>query len=272
MDYILSGDYASIWNSLIPRRSIRAMNWNINRGLKLPEVMDFVSRQRPDLCILQEVDHNAIRTGKRPVAEVLASHFKFNYVFGIEFEELGQGSQTERAYHGQAVLARWRITRARVLRFRRQSDFWRPRWYVPDWPMFQRRNGGRMALVAEIDIGRTRLVVYDVHLESQGDDRLRLWQLSEVVQDSVQYSTDTLVVVAGDLNTRTKPSPLRHYMLTSGFQDACENLGCPPTKPNGHTLDWIFIRGPAVASDTRVHRETMASDHFPLLTNLVLTG
>lgn len=272
MDCVLSGEYASIWSALIPRRSIRTLNWNINRGLKLPEVMDFVDRQQPDLCILQEVDHNAKRTGRKPVAEVLASHFKYNYVFGAEFEELTQGSEKEPALHGQAVLARWRISRARVLRFRHQSDFWRPRWYVPDWPVFQRRIGGRMALIAEIGIGRNGLVVYDVHLESQGDDSLRLSQLSEVVQDSFQYSTDTPVVVAGDLNTRTTPSPLRNYMLASGFRDACENMGCPATKPNGHTLDWIFTRGSVSGTDTRVHRETRASDHFPLLTNLVPTA
>lgn len=272
MDSIFSGEYASIWNAVIPRRSIRILNWNINRGLKLPDVMAFVGKLQPDLCIFQEVDHNAKRTCRISVADAVASRFKYNYVFGVEFEELGQGSRNSSAYHGQAVFARWRIADSRILRFHSQSDFWKPRWFLPEWPMLQRRRGGRIALVVELAIGRTRLVIYDVHLESQGGDRLRLEQLSEVVRDSVQYPAGTSIVVAGDLNTRAIPSPLRRYMLASGFQDACENLGCAPTKPNGNTLDWIFVRGPAVASGTKVHADIKASDHFPVSTNLVLAS
>jgi endonuclease/exonuclease/phosphatase family metal-dependent hydrolase len=234
--------------------------------------MEFIGNQQPDLCILQEVDLNAKRTGNRNVAEVLASHFRFNYVFGIEFEELSQGTGTEPAFHGQAVFSRWPILEPRVLRFSRQSDFWRPRPYLPRWSILQPRKGGRIALIAELAVGHYRLVIYDLHLESQCDDGLRLWQLNEVVHDSLRYPMGTPVVLAGDLNTRTTPSPLRHYLLASGFQDACERMGCPATKPSGHTLDWIFIRGPAIASDTRVHQEIRASDHFPLSTSLVLTA
>ncbi len=128
-----------------------------------------------------------------------------------------------------------------------------------------------MALIAELDVGRTRLVIYNLHLESQGDDDLRMWQLSEVVHDSLRYSQDTPVMMAGDLNTRSTPSPLRRYLLAAGFQDACEDSRCRGAKRSGQTLDWIFNRGPAFCSGTRVHQEITASDHYPLLTNLTLT-
>jgi len=270
MDDILQGQYAPSGDTC-PIKELRVLNWNIERGLDLPGVMDFVRGQRPDLCIFQEVDLNAKRTGRKHVADVLAAHFQFNYVFGVEFEELSQGSNKERAFHGQAVFARRRIVAPRILRFGRQSGVWHPRWYLPRWSAFQPQRGGRIALIAELDVGRTRLVVYDVHLESQGDDDLRMWQLSEVVHDSLRYSLDTPVMVAGDLNTRGSPSLLRRYLLAAGFQDACEDSRCRGTKPSGHTLDWIFIRGPAVCSGTRVHQEIKASDHYPLLTNLTLT-
>ena len=55
-----------------------------------------------------------------------------------------------------------------------------------------------------------------IDVESQESDDLRRWQLSEVVHDSLRYSHDTPVVVAGDLNTRNAPSPLRDYLLASG--------------------------------------------------------
>lgn len=270
LDQILYGQYASHRYDCGQVERIRVLNWNIERGLNLAGVIDVIRSEQPDVCVFQEVDLNARRTGKRHVADLLAAQFDFNYVFGIEFEELSQGSNTERAFQGQAVFARCRIDAPRVLRFRRQSDYWRPRWYLPRWPVFQPRHGGRMALVTELAIGRARLVIYNLHLESQGSVNLRLWQLSEVVHDSIRYSRNTPLVIAGDMNTRDAPSPLRDYLLASGFRDACEGSQCRSTKPNGQTLDWIFVRGPAICSGTKVHREIRASDHYPLSTNLSL--
>ncbi len=253
-------------------REIRLLDWNIERGMKLPAVIDFISEQHPDICIFQEVDLNARRTGRVDVAAEIAKRFQFNYVFGVEFEELSQGSKNNRAFHGQAILGRCRILNCRVLRFSRQSDFWRPRWYKPNLQVIQPRRGGRMALRAEIVIEGTRLVVYDLHLESQCDDDLRLAQLREVVEDSRRYSDEIPLIVAGDLNTFHSPSPLRTYLLSAGFADAFEGCDCPGTKPDGRTLDWIFTRRPAVCSGTRVHREVRASDHFPVSTLLSFKG
>ena len=267
---ILQGQYASRTGEQLDQ--IRVLNWNIERGLQLTRVMDFIGRQQPDICIFQEVDLNAKRTGKLDVADVVAAEFGFNYVFGVEFEELSQGSKTDPAFHGQAVFARCQILEPRILRFSRQSNIWRPRLFLPEWPVFQPRRGGRMALTSELVFGGTRIVIYNLHLESQGDDDLRLSQLTEVVQDSLRYSQDIPIILAGDLNTHRSPSPLRRYLLSAGFVDASAGCDCHGTEQNGQTLDWIFTRGPAVCSGTRVHRETKASDHYPLSTILRLTA
>ena len=270
MNDIRHGRYAIRSAERLPQ--IRVLNWNIERGLRLPAVMNFISRQQPDICILQEVDLNAKRTSRLDVADFLAAHLDFNYVFGAEFEELSQGSKAAPAFHGQAVLARCQIREPRILRFSRQSDFWDPHWFVPKWSVFQPRRGGRMALAAELLLGNTRLVIYDLHLESKGDDGLRLAQLTEVVQDSLRYPRETPILLAGDLNTHQAPSPLRRYLLSAGFVDASDGCDCHGTIRDGRTLDWIFTRGPAVCSGTRVHRETTASDHYPLSTILRLTA
>jgi endonuclease/exonuclease/phosphatase family metal-dependent hydrolase len=267
VDSIRQGQYAGRSRGLDD--PIRLLTWNIERGVNLLGIMDFVGKLRPDLCLFQEVDLNTRRTERRDVADLLAARFEFNYVFGLEWEELSQGSDTQPAYQGQAVLARSGIDDPRILRFCRQSDFWRPRGYLPRWQMFQPRRGGRMALAADLPWGPTRLVVYDVHLESRGDDDLRLLQLVEVVQDCLRYPRDIPIVVAGDLNTRDDPSPVREFLLRAGFQDACESGHCSATRGN-YRLDWIFTRGPVVCSDTRVHTGIRASDHFPLSTNLRL--
>ncbi|MFB3902048.1 MAG: endonuclease/exonuclease/phosphatase family protein [Acidobacteriota bacterium] len=271
IDRILEGRYASRMDDTNPPTEIKVLNWNIERGQRLGKVKEFMRSQQPDICVLQEVDYRAVRTERKHIADVLASDLQFNYVFGVEFEELSQGFDSDPAFTGQAVLARWEMTGPRILRFSRQSNIWRPRWYLPPWPWFQPRRGGRMALVVELAFGCNRLVVYDLHLESQEEDNLRLWQLSEVVDDSLRYPPDTPVVVAGDLNTRFDPSPLAGYLVGAGFQDACEGFNCPATKPNGKTLDWVFTRGPVTCSGTKVHRDTKASDHYPLSTNLKLT-
>jgi endonuclease/exonuclease/phosphatase family metal-dependent hydrolase len=268
-DQIFAGNYAKrrFWPRTGP---IKLLNWNIERGQQLTGVVDFIEREQPDICIFQEVDLYARRTGRRHVADVLAARFEYNYVFGVEFEELSQGTRDVRALHGQAVFARFEMGSARILRFVAQSGFWRPRWYLPQWPVFQPRAGGRMALVVELDIGGSRPVIYDTHLESQGDDQLRLHQLNELTMDSFRYPQGTPVIVAGDFNTGNQPKTMLINLQAAGFEDACADRRCRGTKRNGRTLDWIFVRGPAACRGTVVHRNVTASDHYPLSTNLVL--
>ena len=268
MDEILQGSYAG--RKAAEPKNIRLLSWNIERALRLPAIVDFIETQEPDLCLFQEVDLNAKRTGRRHIADMLAAKFEFNYVFGVEFRELSQGSDSEPAFQGQAIFTRRPISRPRILRFARQSHFWEPHWYVPRWQTFQRRRGGRMALRAAIELGTSQLVVYNLHLESRGDDGLRFAQLSEVVLDSLRYPPNVPVVVAGDLNSSDPPSMWSTYMLNFGFQNARVGDERRGTKPDGRTLDWIFARGPVDCSESRIHSDIAASDHFPVSTVLAL--
>ena len=135
-----------------PRSSIRIVDWNIDRGLQLRSIVDFLGDTNADIFVLQEVDVNARRTHHLNIAQEIARKLRLNYVFGREFVELTQGSKTSPAYHGQATLSPWRISKPRIIHFERQSDFWKPRWYKPKLQTFQERLGGRIALVAEISI------------------------------------------------------------------------------------------------------------------------
>src|SRR5579864_7268747 len=181
MNDLLVGDYAPRRWHLAPPNAIRIVNWNIDRGMRLQEVTDFLASQKADLLILQEVDLNARRTGYLNVAEQIARKLRMNYVFGREFEELTQGRRKSPAYHGQATLSRWHLRNPRLIRFRCQSDFWRPRWFLPRTPLFQERLGGRIALVTEVQVRAQRLAAYNLHLESRGPDDLRVAQLQEAL-------------------------------------------------------------------------------------------
>jgi endonuclease/exonuclease/phosphatase family metal-dependent hydrolase len=74
------------WTSW-PRDTIRVVDWNIDRGLRLQEIIEFLDAQSADVLILQEVDLNARRSGYRNIAEEIARQLRMNYVFGCEFQE-----------------------------------------------------------------------------------------------------------------------------------------------------------------------------------------
>jgi endonuclease/exonuclease/phosphatase (EEP) superfamily protein YafD len=123
-----------------------------------------------------------------------------NYVFGREFQELTQGSQVSPAYHGQATLSRWPLLNPRIIRFRKQSKFWHPHWFLPEVAPFQERIGGRLALVTHANIAGKAIITYNLHLESKGDDDLRCSQLEEALDDARRYDSNLPILFAGDFN------------------------------------------------------------------------
>ena len=265
MNEVLTGSFAAHRWDLFPYRAMRVVNWNIDRGLQLPEITAFLESQNADLLILQEVDLNARRTHRLNIVEEIARRLGMNYVFGREFEELTQGSRTSPAYHGQATLSRCRLSNPRVIRFRRQSGFWRPRWFLPRTEPFQERIGGRIALVTEVEAAGRRLAVYNMHLESRGNDDLRLAQLQEVLQDAAKYAPQSSTLLAGDLNFDASSA---FRTGTFGFSSAL-GLPSPHTTPRGlfqrqRAIDWAFVAGPIEATSGRVHNTVMASDHYPI--------
>lgn len=252
-----------------PRSSIRIVDWNIDRGLQLRSIIEFLENANADVFILQEVDVNARRTHRLNIAQEIARKLRLNYVFGREFVELTQGSKTSPAYHGQATLSRWNISRPRVIHFQQQSDFWKPRWFKPTLPTFQERLGGRIALAAEISFQGASTICYNLHLESRSTDELRLAQLNEVLQDAAVYDSTQPVVIAGDLNVNASKPATADVLARAGFRDVVPSLRVPTT-PSRHLLeagrhiDWAFVRGAVQANAGRVHRSVRGSDHYPI--------
>jgi endonuclease/exonuclease/phosphatase family metal-dependent hydrolase len=263
------GSFAPTGRMLWPQNSIRVIDWNIDRGLQLRAIVDFLGDAKADILILQEVDMNARRTHRLNIAQEIAKKLRLNYVFGREFTELTQGSDTSPAYHGQATLSRWTISNSRIIRFQQQSNFWKPRWYVPNVEPFQERLGGRIALVSEINISGVSIVSYNVHLESRADDQLRLAQLDEVLKDARAYEPAHLTVIAGDLNLNASDPVSAEAIARAGFIHAVptSHLATTPARhllEAGRHIDWAFVRGPAQIDKGRVHNSIRASDHYPI--------
>ncbi len=235
----------------------------------MPEVADFLESQQADVLTLQEVDLNARRTHHQNVAEELARRLGMNYVFGYEFEELTQGPRNSPAYHGQATLSRWALKNPRVIRFRAQSDFWRPRWFLPRTAPFQERLGGRIALVTEIAVPGRILTTYNLHLESRGEDTLRLSQLQETLDDAAINAPGVPVLMAGDLNFDIAEQNTAARIQQTGFRNVFQESG-RYTRPahrlfgNARAIDWALVSGPVEALDGQVYSRVRASDHYPI--------
>lgn len=265
---ILTGEFAPARLELWRPRSIRVVDWNIDRGLHLEGILDFLSSSAADLLLLQEVDLNARRTHGLNIAEEIARKLRMNYAFGREFQELLEGSSASPAYHGQATLSRWRLEKPRLIRFRSQSHFWQPHWFVPRIHPFQVRRGGRIALVTEaVAMGR-RLVTYNLHLESRGENTRRIDQLEETLSDAAQYDLGTALIVAGDLNLDASKPDAAGPIQRAGFRNVEGRVRKATIHRElfvpGRPIDWALVRGPIRTEDVKVHSSVRASDHYPV--------
>jgi endonuclease/exonuclease/phosphatase family metal-dependent hydrolase len=266
LETVLSGNYAPA-AGYHSRAAI--LNWNIDRGKNLEDIKEQIRHNKPDLCIFQEVDLGARRTHAEDVAKELAETFRMNYVFAPEFQELGQGTAEEPAYHGQALLTTIAVRSSRIIRFQHQSGFWKPRrLLISSVPLLQRREGGRVALVTELDNGGKPLVIYDLHLESKGTEQLRLEQLNEVLDDAQRYPRETPIIVAGDLNTLSFHSRLIPRLREAGFRNALGDRRIRTHVIVG-ALDWVFVRGSIECENGQV-LHVPGSDHFPITVDVRL--
>ena len=270
MPELLTGDFAPARLRFGSPRSIRVVDWNIERGEDLRGIIKFLSSADADLLLLQEVDLNAKRTHRVNVAEEIAKRLKMNYVWAREFQELVQGTSDSPAYTGQATLARWPMSKPRILQFRNQSNFWKPHWFLPRVYPFQERVGGRIGLVTE----GADLVAYNLHLESRhgvpppaGSDALRRAQIGEVIDDAARYPSRAPMMVAGDFNLNATYRKPAAEMREAGFRSVTGRKAESTTHLfllPGPAVDWAFLRGPVEAQSATIHSSIRASDHFPI--------
>jgi endonuclease/exonuclease/phosphatase family metal-dependent hydrolase len=121
-----------------------------------------------------------------------------------------------------------------------------------------------------VNVAGSRIVTYNLHLESRGNDALRISQLAEVLSDATCYDAECPVIVGGDLNMDASKEPVALALANARFQDAVASSRSTPTTParglfeGDRRIDWAFIRGPLRASSGYVHGRVNASDHYPI--------
>jgi endonuclease/exonuclease/phosphatase family metal-dependent hydrolase len=244
-------------------RELRILDWNIDKGKRLDNIVQTIREHEPDLVLIQEVDYGAKRTGQKNVTEELAKAVKMNWTYGPSYLEIAQGTTDQPAYLGQGILTTLPLREARLVRFQRQTKYWKPQRYLPNkMALLQRREGGRTALVAEFGEGRTQLVVYNLHLESRGFGATSLGQLTETLADAERYGPEVTVIVAGDLNSKYRKGLYAEKLGNKKFH----NCFSPKTRTHRlwGTLDWIAVRGPGTCQSSAVIRGAKGSDHDAL--------
>jgi endonuclease/exonuclease/phosphatase family metal-dependent hydrolase len=216
--------------------------------------------QGVDVLVLNEADWGMQRTEYRDIARDLATALRMNYAYGVEFVEvdpvfdlnteqvhLGDARQDRRlqqdlqvdrqqyrGLHGTAILSRYPIERARILRLPVCYD-----WYAKEYAAISKlergrrwsahklfrerverelRQGGRMALIADIsvpDLPTGRATIVATHLENKCPPGCRRRQMQALLADI--RSDNNPVVIAGDLNTTSRdnaPTSVRNEIRT----------------------------------------------------------
>jgi endonuclease/exonuclease/phosphatase family metal-dependent hydrolase len=216
--------------------------------------------QNADVLVLNEVDMGMKRTDYRDVARELAAALHMNYAYGAEFVEvdpvfdlgteqvhladpsedarlqkdLNVDRARYRGLHGTAILSRYPIQDARILRLPACYD-----WYGKEakeaarlekgrrWAahrLFRERiereirHGGRMALIVDLAIPESptgEATIVATHLENKCAPSCRRKQMQALLAGVKEDSNP--IVVAGDLNTTGRnntPTSARNEIMS----------------------------------------------------------
>ncbi|MFZ0938939.1 MAG: endonuclease/exonuclease/phosphatase family protein [Candidatus Sulfotelmatobacter sp.] len=216
--------------------------------------------QGVDVLILNEADWGMTRTEYRNVTRELAAALHMNYAYGVEFvevdpifdlgteqvhltdaqedqrlqQDLQVDRQQYRGLHGTAILSRYPIESAHILRLPVCYD-----WYNKEYNAISKlekgrrwsaqklfrerverelRQGGRMALIADIsvpDLPTGRATIVATHLENKCPPECRRRQMQALLADL--KADKNPVVIAGDLNTTSRdntPTSIRNEIMT----------------------------------------------------------
>jgi endonuclease/exonuclease/phosphatase family metal-dependent hydrolase len=271
-----------------PSERGKILFWNAERGKFPRQAAARLEELGADALLLCELDIGMARSGQCHTPADLADRLGCGYAFGVEFIELGLGDRAEQALHqgeentaglhGAAILSPHRLAEPVLVRLESGGA-----WY--DGSCGERRIGGRIALIATLELRGGPLALVNVHLESHSDPITRADQVALLLEAIDRHTGDAPVLIGGDFNTSTlsrdwargtgeKPvlplervldpvpyEPLFEVMAAAGYDwQACNALGVPTqrTRPDGTPrpplgkIDWFFSRGLKTSAATTI--------------------
>jgi endonuclease/exonuclease/phosphatase family metal-dependent hydrolase len=264
-----------------PLAAARVVAWNAERGRFLDGAAGMLRAAGADALLLSELDVGMARTEQRHTLRELAARLRLGFAFGVEFLELGLGDPAERGrcagaandvgYHGGAVASERPLARPVLVRLDAGGD-----WF--DGRRGERRVGGRIAVLATLEVAGVPVTLASVHLESHADPSLRDAQAAALLAALDAYAPGAPALVGGDLNTHSLGSaeledraalgralradprrfaepfghePLFERLAAAGFdRTSCNVAGASTVRQRGAAgsergvlrLDWFFAR------------------------------
>lgn len=242
--------------------TLRVMTYNIHHAnppsraadsvIDLRAIAKVIIEAKADLVALQEVDRNTARSGSTlDEAEALGRLTGMHFYYSRSMDYRG-------GQYGNAVLSRFLILDT--------MHFELP-------PIAGSSGEVRSVGMAKVQLpGKRQLYFASTHLDVGRDERSRLAQAEKIIAEA--SSLRLPVILGGDFNSL--PESRTIALFDEAFSRVCVN-DCPFTIPVDNpkrTIDFIMVR-PAENFRTlsvRAIPETYASDHLPVVAELVLTA
>jgi endonuclease/exonuclease/phosphatase family metal-dependent hydrolase len=208
--------------------ALRATAWNIERGTRLDEIIrvlrEHSSMSGSDVLLLTELDYGMARSGNRHVARELARALGMSYAFAPCYINLSKGSGLEsgaegenaEALHGNAVLSRWPLARARSIALPNGKDKMKGR---------EKRLGSQRAVVCDVEHPAGAFRAVSLHLDAHSSPRHRRRQMQVVLDFLEKLEPRLPVLVGGDWNTSTYDSSRAVYAIAGFFRRVLMGVG-----------------------------------------------
>lgn len=209
---------------------IKAVQWNIERGYELENIIAMLKRHQADIICLQELDIGCERTGGLDVPEIIAKELKMNCAFVVEFDEHHSPKRSKRTQggglHGNAILSRYEMKPFVVPHSHHPVN-----WARDGRKIGEPRHGERIGFGANIHVPGFQhpIRAYSLHLEVFCGIFGRLKQFADIMRDSKAHLEEyPLQMIFGDLNTMAhgiaRFSPLycsdKLRLLSVGYSEA----------------------------------------------------
>lgn len=238
--------------------------WNLERCLFPLQSAEHLGATGAEIVLLSEMDDGMARTRQAHTTADVAEELGMAYLYGVEFIELGLGSDTEREFckddfnrrglHGNALLSTVPLHEPFLLRLEGERL-----WFTGE--VDQPRLGERIAVGGTINTEAGPLVLVSTHLESATTAAYRERQVVGIIDALDTAFPGRPVLIGGDLNTGNhtggdfEAEGLFARAAERGFTRHGGPLDVMTTRPSLITrwpdramkLDWFLSRGLAVS-------------------------
>jgi endonuclease/exonuclease/phosphatase family metal-dependent hydrolase len=229
-----------------PRNTFRVMTYNIHQGFSAGQVpsldmlVDVISRESPDVLVLQEVVRGWMIDEQHDALGVLAERLAMPYVFGPNIGDL----------YGNAILSRFPMTDIKRVHFAVQ-------------PSAKHQPRGAVG----VHIGDVLIVT--THLDEIADSSaIRQEQVRTILRE---WDGEKIAIIAGDMNA--DPGDLEMSLFAeAGYGDLAEPAGPTTTMDDPQKrIDYIWGVG-VIGSNPHTVMALGASDHRAVVVNVTRSG